>query len=563
MSGIESGLQNALDQLSGNSTRLEAVLERMYQALGPRSVQFSLDAAEIMQLVQQNLHSAMQAAQHTAEKLSSFEELARVCILLNASLDLGDVLREVMDAIINLSGAERAYLMLYDQDSREFAIQAARNWDHETLSEDEITFSHGAVKLAMEGAGPILSLDAQTDSRFAGMESVVRYAMRAILCIPLIVREEIVGVIYADNYTRPAIFRPDDLPLLTAFASQAAIAIENARLFERVKADLNRAQREVQRLQIQEATLAPPESVLPTIVETVARVLALPYVAVALKQGNELMITAAAHGTPSGELVHLSLSYQQEKVGELIVAPRAPGESFSALDDYLFHELVHQAGIALHTVRLTADLQQSRQRLVTTREEERRRLRRDLHDGLGPALASIMLKLDAAHNLLTRDPQSVKGLLADLNARVQSVITDIHRVTYDLRPPALDELGLVEAIRQNVANVEGLQVLVEAEEPLPPLSAAVEVAAYRIVLEALTNVTRHAQARHCRIRLMLDRLLELEITDDGCGLPSVHRAGVGLTSMRERAEELGGTCVIESLPAGGTRVLAALPLPSR
>src|SRR5439155_16561355 len=150
------------------------------------------------------------------------------------------------------------------------------------------------------------------------------------------------------------------------------------------------------------------------------------------------------------------------------------------------------------------------------------------------------------------------ALLTDLKSRAQAAIADIRRLVYALRPPALDDLGLVSALREGAAQYEhaGLHVTVEAPESLPPLPAAVEVAAYRIAQEALTNVVRHAGARTCVIRLTLNGALCLEIRDDGRGVTAARGTGVGLTSMRERAEELGGTCVVEPLPAGGTRVWA-------
>ena len=219
--------------------------------------------------------------------------------------------------------------------------------------------------------------------------------------------------------------------------------------------------------------------------------------------------------------------------------------------------------MAAHAVRLTADLQRSRERLVTTREEERRRLRRDLHDGLGPRLAAQTLKIGSARFLYPRDPAAADALLSELEADMESAISDIRRLVYDLRPPALDELGLVAAIHEAATQytTNGLRVNIDAPESLPPLPAAVEVAAYRITQEALTNVVRHAEARNCKVRLSLGGGLELEIIDDGVGLPEDRRTGVGLTSMRERTAELGGTCVVEPFAAGGTRVLARLPLP--
>ena len=322
-----------------------------------------------------------------------------------------------------------------------------------------------------------------------------------------------------------------------------------------------------------EATLA-PEAVLPTIVATVKESLKLPYTAIALKHADaDAFAVAAASGIPVDDVLHLPLVYQNETVGQLLLAPRAPGEAFSAADQRLLDDLAHQAGVAVHAVRLTtdlqrlaADLQRSRESLVTTREEERRRLRRDLHDGLGPTLASLAQRLDTARILVPRDPDAAVALLGDLKAQVKATITDIRQLVYALRPPALDELGLVSAIREHIAHYDqpnGLHVSIDAPERLPPLPAAVEVAAYRIVLEALTNVARHAHAQTCRIRLDLTEApaLCLEITDDGGGLPPDYHAGVGLTSMRERAAELGGECRIEPGPTQGTQVWARLPLP--
>ena len=310
-----------------------------------------------------------------------------------------------------------------------------------------------------------------------------------------------------------------------------------------------------------EAALA-PEAVLPTIVETVAQALKLPYVAIALKQDEEMVVTAA-YGSSVNDPVTLPLVYQGETIGQLLLAPRRPGESLTAADWRLLQSIAQHAGVAAHAVRLTADLQRSRERLVMAREEERRRLQRDLHDGLGPVLASLPLKLDAALNLLGYNPAAANALLLELKVQTQATIVDIRRLVYDLRPPALDQLGLVAAIRQHTAayhQVNGLQITLEAPEHLPLLSAAVEVAAYRIVQEALTNVAAHASAQTCLVRLWLDHGLCLEIRDDGVGLPQEGRMGVGLASMRERMAELGGTCVIEPAPSGGTRVVARLPL---
>lgn len=304
-----------------------------------------------------------------------------------------------------------------------------------------------------------------------------------------------------------------------------------------------------------------PSAVLPRIAETVAQALKLPYVALAVLRGNRLEV-AAAHGMPPANLLTLPLIYQSETVGQLLVAPRAPGEAFTPSERRLLDDIALQAGIAAHAVRLTADLQHSREQLVTAREEERRRLRRDLHDGLGPQLASLTLTIAAARELLRRDPQAADQLLGELTIHAQAAIADIRRIVYDLRPPALDDLGLLLALREQAAAYQqgGLQISIDAPEQLPALSAAVEVAAYRIVQEALTNVVRHAGARSCIVRLRIDDGLSIEIQDNGRGLPSDRRSGVGLTSIRERTAELGGTLTIDSAPDRGTHLRVRLPL---
>ena len=317
-----------------------------------------------------------------------------------------------------------------------------------------------------------------------------------------------------------------------------------------------------------EATLA-PEAILPTIVETTARALKLPYAAIALKQGDEF-IPAASFGLSQDTPFILPLVYHTETIGQLRLSPRAPGETFTAADRRLLEDIAHQAGVAAHAVRLTVDLQRSRERLVTAREEERRRLRRDLHDGLGATLAALHLQAGAIRTLMRHDLAAADVEMLDLQAEIRSAIADIRRLVYALRPPTLDELGLVGAIQQYAAQYDlpgtqsesdgCLRVAVEAPEHLPALPAAVEVAAYRIVQEALTNVARHAHARTCTVRLAIPDAFHLEISDDGVGFPAQSCAGVGLLSMHERAAESGGCCLVESSPGRGTRILVHLPL---
>jgi signal transduction histidine kinase len=312
-----------------------------------------------------------------------------------------------------------------------------------------------------------------------------------------------------------------------------------------------------------EATLA-PEAVFPTIVTTIAQALKLPYLAVSLRQGDEFRL-AAASGTLVGTPLCQPIAYQGEMIGQLRLSPRHPGEPLTPPDRRLLEDLTPQIGMAAHAVRLNADLQRSRERLVTAREEERRRLRRDLHDGIGPTLASLAQRLDTVARLVPHSPDTAITELGQLKTQVKTTIAEIRRLVYALRPPVLDELGLLSALREHLAHLdqpEGLHPALEAPEALPELSAAVEVAVYRIALEALTNVVRHAHAQRCLVHLELGDAGELclAITDDGMGLPAGMQAGVGITSMRERAAELGGTCQITTRSPHGTRVDVRLPV---
>jgi signal transduction histidine kinase len=311
-----------------------------------------------------------------------------------------------------------------------------------------------------------------------------------------------------------------------------------------------------------EATVA-PDSILPTIVESISQALRLPYVAIKLKEGTKFVLAADCGQKPATDLTCelFPLSYRTEPVGQIIVSRRTGEDSFTSDEKALLQNIARQVGVAAYAIQVTRDLQRSRERLVTAREEERRRLRRDLHDGLGPTLASLTLKLDAARNQLKRNPDTTDSLLVELKSQTQSAIEDIRRLVYNLRPPALDELGLFSAT-QEYANSHlraGLVVRIEQNGEISKLPAAVEVAAYRIVCEALTNISKHSQATECNVRFALNGPLQIDVQDNGLGMPEGAHAGVGMFSMRERAAELGGTFTIQPNTDGGVHITAHLP----
>jgi signal transduction histidine kinase len=295
------------------------------------------------------------------------------------------------------------------------------------------------------------------------------------------------------------------------------------------------------------------------VVTAIRAALRVPYVAVTTPGGP-----LAEDGTAPDQVAVVPLEYGGAAVGELRVGVR-PGEGdLGAADRSVLGLVAAPLAVAVHATLLSAQLQASRERIVAAQEEERRRLRRDLHDGLGPTLTGVALTADAATNLLDTDPDRTRSLLAAIRADVRTAITDIRRLVENLRPPALDELGLLGALRQRAEHLvwrsdgAALQVHLDVPDQLPTLPAAVEVAAYRIATEALTNVVRHSGASSAVLRLRCAEDLEVEIVDDGPP-NGPWQPGVGLHAMRERAAELGGQLDAGPSPAGG-RVHVSLPL---
>lgn len=310
------------------------------------------------------------------------------------------------------------------------------------------------------------------------------------------------------------------------------------------------------------------EHALQAVTDTVCDQLRLPFAAVDIDLEEARVRVAATGSVPdnSESVEHFALAHQGVALGDLVVARRTQHEPLTDGEGALLSSLARQAGVLAHNVTLVEALRRSRVVLLNAREEERRRIRADLHDGLGPTLATVAMGLEASSNRL-RDEPELAALLADLEAELQVAIRDVRTLVYDLRPAALDDLGLISAVREHANNLarrsvdtsRPLQVSLDAPETLGPLPAAVEVAAYRVALEALTNVARHARASTCSVRLREDDGLEVTVADDGIGLDERHRSGIGLQSMHDRVTELGGTFEVDSRP-GLTEVRAWFPL---
>jgi signal transduction histidine kinase len=303
--------------------------------------------------------------------------------------------------------------------------------------------------------------------------------------------------------------------------------------------------------------IAVPGEVLPTIVETVGTSLRLPYVGIEHRDGSPL----ATHGERGDRTERWRLVHEGKDQGFLVASPRRGEDAFDDRDRELLSDVARHAGVAVHAEVLTADLIASRQRLVTAREEERRRLRRDLHDGLGPTLTGIGLNLDAARSQLPADPEAAGQLIRDAKAATSEALADVRRLVYGLRPPALDNLGLIGAIERQTGQLatNGCRVRLDATN-LPDLPAAIEVAAYRTVIEAVTNSIRHGHAHNCVVHLHAESdVLEIAVDDDGIST-GAWIPGVGLLSMQELAAELDGAVEAGPIDGGGSRVSARYPI---
>jgi signal transduction histidine kinase len=299
-------------------------------------------------------------------------------------------------------------------------------------------------------------------------------------------------------------------------------------------------------------------------VETIAQALKIPYAAIEVQSevGSERLAWYGYLG-PDEPFSRIPLTVQGVAVGQLNLGTERLQDVWPQGKQEMLKDLIRQVSIAVQSVRLTKELHRSRERIVTAREEERRRLRRDLHDGLGSNLASMMLRLDEAVQVHEQDSVQSMNAIRNVQAQMRTSLDDIRRLVYKLRPPILDELGLGFALQELAVQFQdrNLQVLLDGVDEPFELSAAAEVAIYRIVQEALTNVVRHAQASRCSIQLRNEeQAVLLVIQDNGTGVIQASSGGFGIRSMRERAEELGGRYELDARSGEGTRIKVRIPI---
>lgn len=380
-------------------------------------------------------------------------------------------------------------------------------------------------------------------------------------------------VAYVTTVSVLSLLWPNDSPVqqvvATAFVAAGFQPVKvwvQGRVDRLVHGDAAEPMNVVRRLGRRVGSSESPEGMLDDVVTGIRTSLRLRQVGIVVAgtHGDELLASSSDDGTGierGPDTVELSLRVGEQEAGRLIVRPR-PGERLDGRSERSLEELTPIVAATVQLTRTTSELTRSRARLADARDAERRRLRRELHDGLGPALAGIGLALQASRNLLVSDPGAAGSLIDQMVVETERRVEEVRAMARDLLPPSLEGAGLAPALEDLVQLYRGAGVRIELEsDPDLELSAPTATAAYAIASEAVRNVVRHAAATTCQLRATnTARGLELEVLDDGVGIGAAPVRGVGLTSMQEWAEELGGTVVTERVEPRGTRVLARLPL---
>jgi len=302
-------------------------------------------------------------------------------------------------------------------------------------------------------------------------------------------------------------------------------------------------------------------TVYTTITRTVATAVRSPGVALALQRGPQIE-TVSKIGAKLDAALVLPLVYRGERMGEMRISSRTPGEEYGRVDRALLDQLAIQSSALVYALRRDTELQATRRRALETVADERARLGRDLHDGIAPLLAGAGLTAEALRKGMTPDTADERDA-ERLAARLRNAASEIRRLAHDLQPAAVSDRGLEAALADYITTLDApempkIRLRVEAGERLP---AVVEQAAYLVVLEALNNVVRHAHARHCEVTATrASGELLLGLMDDGVGLTQPYVSGIGITSMRSRIQALGGVFDLGPAPGGGTLLQARIPV---
>ncbi len=435
------------------------------------------------------------------------------------------------------TGEERRQLLWLVLGAVPVPITLLAGWTHEFVLHTEPGRAFDAILLVLATALPVCIGIAVLRHRLFDIELVLSRTLVYLTLLLLAVGVYVVVLALTDRLFGDSRAGGVLAVAVVAIAVHPAYSLVRSRI-ERWVYGFRSAPQEAIRLLAERAETADPHRLVQAVTEAVREAV----------KAKSVAIGPRGDGVP--------ITYRGEHLGDLVVA-MPEGHTLSGPDEVLLHDLAQYAAVLVMAESLNAELRESRSQIVAGREEERRRLRRDLHDGVGPSLAAIVLKLNAAQ---TRDDvQERNTILVETREEARAAIAEIRRLVDDLRPPAIDEVGLVAAIRQRAAALSGDVAFEVTGTALQSLPAAVEVAAYRIGTEAMTNVVRHSGASRCRVELTRNGSLVLTVSDNGRGEVD-GTGGVGWSSMRARAAELGGSCVMIRRPEGGLVVRAVLPL---
>ncbi|HEV2783664.1 MAG TPA: ATP-binding protein [Actinophytocola sp.] len=402
----------------------------------------------------------------------------------------------------------------------------------------------------------------------AALIAILRFGLYDIdLLIHRTVLYGLLTVALTAVYTLVVLIATRPLPAQASVIGTVAVVVVLAPLHRLLRVRLDRwlyghradPYRALSQLGEQLANPLRPDEVFPAVAESVGTALKLPYVAIYLDTDGQPELLARYGRAHDWHPLRVPMTHGGVQVGQIVAENRSPEERFGRRERRLLADLARQAAPAAQSVRLMRDLDRINRQFEQEREEDLQRITRDLHDGIKPSLAGIRLKVDAARKLASDTPR-IREHLDLVSVDLTSISSQVHELIRNIPPREL-HLGLLEAVRWQAERFRSsLAVRVIADGTLRDLPAAVEMAAYRIVGEALANVSRHANACSCRIVIRRTDVLELTIVDDGDGIAPNAAPGIGLDSMRRRCEDLNGTFTITSLPQG-TQITARLPLP--
>lgn len=421
----------------------------------------------------------------------------------------------------------------------------------------------------LTGDGPILLLLSFTLVPIAITVAILRYRLLDIRLVVsrtllYVLASVVVIAVYAGTVAALSLLLPTGGDRAASIVAALVVAVGFAPLRALLQRLLDRAFFGSRHDPLATATRLGDSLALSDDVSTVLEItrveLRLPFLA--LRDASGELVTAGERQDDLTEIT-LPLAYAGRSQGELVVALRSGEHALHDADRRVFSVVSPSLALALHSTALADELRRSRAEIVAAREDERQRLHRDLHDGLGPVLTGAAFRADAASNVLHENPVESARLMAGVRSDIRRALDDVRRVVYGVRPLDLEEQGLVGALQARAAGVRGrdgrpIDVALEFVGAVDGLAPAAELAVYRIVVESLTNIARHSDARACLVRVSVDGDVRVEITDDGPTGGSSWSPGMGIASIKARAEELGGTADAGPTPTGG-RVFARLP----